>query len=151
MAQTTDAFSTANGSFEYATDGGTTWNDACGETVSITVGGGTRQTSGTSTLCGDTQILTAAKRELIELTITVLGIGSDSGLQADAITAYEAASNLMVRWSPQGGATGDFRKTSAAKTLVTTPPYLGADSTSSDAAQVELTLMTESVTRAVIS
>ena len=151
MAQTTDAFSSVNAAIEYATDGGTTWNDIAGETSKVAPSGGTRQTNVKYTFDGDTAVITSGKREPLQIAITILDTNSSSGVIDDLVTYYESGSNVRFRWAPAGGATGDYRYTTASTCIIKDPPYPGADAEDSTPTNLEINLETPSLTRAAIS
>jgi len=104
------------------------------------------------TVTGDTPIVTSGKRSLLE--VTVKAVYTEDTADAPFImglSAYESATDtVLLRWSPKGGAIGDYRyATSAAKVVAPVYPQGAADS--GDAIPVELKLKCASITKSVIS
>lgn len=151
MAQTTGSLSWANSKIEISKDAGTTWVDISGFTNSIAVDGGERATSEFFTATGDIPIVTAGKRGLLE--ITAKCVYTEDATNAPFIIVHEASeaqTALMIRWSPKGGAVGNFRFTSSAG-QVTKPVYPQGAADSADAIPVEFTIKCGSITKTTIA
>lgn len=126
MPQTTTALSSVNGKLEFSSTG-STWVDISGSSNSVEPGDQTRQSGEIYTLSGDTAIITAGKREPIELQVKVLFTPTSGEAWETVRPAFEAASGAgYLRWSPQGGATGtkQFTTDAGILTSLTYPPSM---------------------------
>lgn len=151
MAQTTASLSWANCKIELSDDAGVSWVDISGFTNSIAVDGGERATSEFFTAAGDIPIVTAGKRGLIE--VTAKCVYTEDASNAPFIMVHEASEGqtpLQIRWSPKGGATGNFRFTSSAGQCVK-PVYPQGAADSADAIPVEFTIKCGSITKSTIT
>jgi hypothetical protein len=151
MAQTTGSLSWANCKIELSKDAGVSWKDISGFTNSIAVDGGERATAEFFTALGDIPIVTAGKRGLIE--ITAKCVYTEDAADAPFIMVHEgseAQTPLMIRWSPKGGLSGNFRFTSSAGQCVK-PVYPQGAADSADAIPVEFTIKCGSITKSVIT
>lgn len=108
MPQTTGALSGVDCPIEVSTNG-TTWTNISGSTNSIEPSTQTRMTGVTYTLDGDGAIITAGKKEPVELDVRILFTPSATEAFQIVRAAFEARQDLYVRWSPQGGAVGQLR------------------------------------------
>ena len=143
MAQTTAGTSFKDCKIETSTNG-TTWTDISGFASSVDLDGGDRQTSEVYTFDGDTGIITKGKREPIEVTASIIYSEGVSDPQAVVQTAYEAGSDLYVRWSPLGGTTG--KKQYTAKGIVTTHVYPKGEADGGDPMMTEFSVTTPMIT-----
>ncbi len=148
MAQTTNAISFAGAKVEVSTDG-TTWTDISGFATAVELGGGERQTGTAFTFDGDTAIIRGGKREPLEVTVRVVYTEGASDPAETVRAAYENGTDLYIRWSPKGGASGDALFTTDAA-VVTTPPYPAGEAGSGDPVVIEFTALTPKVTRSTI-
>lgn len=151
MAQTTGSLSWANCKIELSDDSGDTWTDISGFTNSISVDGGERATSEYFTATGDIPIVTSGKRGLIE--ITTKCVYTEDAANAPYIMVHEAneaQDPLMIRWSPKGGAVGDFQFASSAGQCAA-PVYPQGAADSADAIPIEFTIKCGSITKSVIT
>lgn len=151
MAQTTGSLSWANCKIELSDDSGDNWTDISGFTNSISVDGGERATSEYFTATGDIPIVTSGKRGLIE--ITTKCVYTEDAANAPYIMVHEAneaQDPLMIRWSPKGGAVGDFRFASSAGQCAA-PVYPQGAADSADAIPIEFTIKCGSITKSVIT
>ena len=144
MAQTTVATSFKDCKIETSTNG-TTWTNISGFSSSVDLDGGDRQTSEAYTFDGDTAIITKGKREPIEVTVAIIYSEGVSDPQASVVSAYEAGTDLYVRWSPLGGTTGQKQYT--AKGTVTSNPYPKGEADGGDPLMTEFTLVTPFITQ----
>lgn len=152
MAQTNSAFASVGAAIEYATDGGTTWNDMAGTTVRVVPSGGERMTGERFTLDGDTGIITIGKRATFSVALTLLDENATSGTYADFLAYYESGGLFRVRWSPAGGTTGDLQNTSDANySYITAFPYGAADAEEAAAQAVEVTMVMATITQAAVA
>lgn len=148
MTQTTGGISFRNNKIELSTDG-INFTDASGFGNSIEPGGGERGIGKEFTWDGDTPIITAGKRDALELKVKVVYTEGASDPVEVVRAAYEAGSSLYVRWSPKGGTAGQFRYLTSAG-LVKNPVYPGGEAKSSDPVLVEFSLTCATVTKSVI-
>lgn len=148
MAQTQNAITFANCKVEISTDG-STWTDISGFATSVSLSGGDRQTGTAFTFDGDTAIVKGGKREPLEVEVNIVYTEGVSDPFETVRAAYEAGSALYVRWSPKGGASGDFLFTSDAG-IVTNPIYPTGEAGSGDPAAVSFTLLTPKVTKSTV-
>lgn len=143
MAQTTVGTSFKDAKIETSTNG-TTWTDISGFATSVDLDGGDRQTSEAYTFDGDTAIITKGKREPIEVTVSIVYSEGVSDPQASVVSAYEAGTDLYVRWTPKGATTGN--KNYTGKGTVTTNPYPKGEADGGDTLLTEFTLITPAIT-----
>lgn len=151
MAQTLNSLSWANCKIELSDNAGVDWRDVSGFTNAVSVDGGERSTAEFFTADGGVPIITAGKRAALE--ITIKAVYTEDATYAPFIMAQNAYDNhtpLMVRWSPKGGAIGDFRFTSAAGPC-TAPVLPQGAADSSDAIPVEVTIKVPSITKSTIA
>ena len=151
MAQTQDAISSKNWLVQISDDAGSTWIDISGQATVTEPGSGARMTGTAYTFDGDTAILKSGKREPIELTLTIVYVETTDEAYDKIENAYENDSDLLVRWSPKGGATGDKGYKTDAPSIVTAVPYPAGEAETPDPILVEATLMTPSVTVSTIT
>ena len=149
MAQTQNAMTARDQKVELSTDGGTTWTDISGFASNVEVGGGDRQSGETYTYDGDTPIIGIGKREPIEMTLSIVYTEPDGEPWADLVAAYENGSQVMLRWSPAGGNTGD-RRFVTSPAYVTSAVYPSGESSSGDPITIEATLRCAAITQEVI-
>lgn len=151
MAQTTDAISFKDVKIELSTDNFSSSNvDASGYSNKVEIGGGERAYGEFFTADGDTPILTIGKRSSFELTMNVVYTEGTGHPFEMTMNAYENASALYMRWSPKGGASGDWMFTSGIGYILS-PIYPGGDASTPDVVTVEFTLRTLSITKSVIA
>lgn len=146
MPQTTDGVSAANMKVEYSLNG-SSYTDIGGFAAAVTPDGGERKVGKGFTFTGDTPLLVKGKRESI--TLKVRSVYTEGGSEIFEIVraAYEGASDFWVRYSPQGGVTGDFTYT--AKGIITDAPYPEGEAESEDPIMFEFTIECSSITKAV--
>jgi hypothetical protein len=145
MAQTTDGMSAAAQKVETSTNG-TTFTDISGFAASVEVDGGERKVGKGFTFDGDTPLLVKGKRESIAVKVKAVYTEGASDPFEVVRPIYEAGSDFWVRWSPAGGATGDFTYT--AKGIVTSAPYPMGEAESEDPIFFEFEMECSSITKA---
>lgn len=145
MAQTTDGISAANMEVEYSTDG-TTYTDFSGFASAVEPDGGERKVGKGFTFDGDTPLLVKGKRESIALKVKAVYTEGASEIFEIVRAAYEAGSDFWLRYSPAGGATGDFQYT--AKGIITSAPYPMGEAESEDPIMLEFEMEASSITKA---
>lgn len=149
MAQTSVAYSMKNCRLEISTNG-TTWTDISGFSNEVSWDGGERDTEGTPTFDGDTKLLTTGKRDLVTVTAKVVYTEGASDPVNTAQSAFEADTDLYLRWSPRGGSSGQrMYTTSAGRVKKPTFPQGATDSAS--AILVEIQLVTPNVTVSTVA
>lgn len=116
MAQTTGAMSGANAKVEYSIDIGTpTWVDISGFAATVSVSGGEQITGNQQTFMGNSAIVTGANKvEPVTIEVTVVYTDTDSE-PFDALfdRFMSTTKTAAVRYSPNGGASGDEQYTTA--------------------------------------
>lgn len=106
MAQTTGGISCVNATIEVSTDG-SVWTDISGSTNKIEPSGGNRLTGESYTFDGDGSIVTAGKRETTDINISVIYTETAGEGFEYVRSAFENVTQLYLRYSPAGGASGD--------------------------------------------
>ncbi len=144
MAQTTDGLSWVAAKVEMSTNG-TNWTDISGYETAVAVSGGERATGETYTNDGDSPIITAGKRGPVDLTVRYVYTEGASDPFKTALDAYETAGggDFYARFSPKGGATGDFQFTvDTNNCVIVTPGYPMGEAGAADAVLGEILLRT---------
>lgn len=139
-----------NAKIEVSVDGGTTWVNISGQTNSLEVGGGDREIGTFFDAANDTPTLGAGKRNALELQTRVKYTETDSEAQGVLASAYENATEILYRYSPKGGASGDRLYTSDAG-YVQSHPYPGQEVESGDPLRLEFTIMVGKLTKSVVA
>lgn len=111
MAQTTNFFGLISGSprLEYNTNGGSTFTDASGEVVSVTLPDNERGVGNVNTIDGDMPLLAAGKISAGQMTVRGIYTGASSGFWYDALQAYQGGTAMYFRFYPAGSAAGRYR------------------------------------------
>lgn len=135
---------------EVSVNGGSNWTNISGQTNSLTVGGGDREIGTFFDAQNDVPTLGAGKRAELELTLRVKYTETDAEAQGVMASAYENATETMVRYSPKGAATGDRMYTSTAG-FVKTNPYPGQEVESGDPLRHEFTIIVPSLTKSLVA
>jgi hypothetical protein len=148
VVQTTGSMSGFDMLLEYSTTG-TSWVDCSGNTNSVKVDGGARQTGAVHTFLGDTPLIKGGKRDPITVTFRAVYSEKATELYTIAKTAYEAGSALYLRWSPGGGDAGDLGYTTGSG-IVKNAPYPGGEAAGGDPLMVEVVLECASITQSTI-
>lgn len=148
MAQTTGAISFKDCKIEISTNG-TAWTDIGGFANEVQLSGGDRAIVETPTFTGGTMILTAGK--LAALTITIPCIYTEGVAEPFEVyrAAYEAGTPFYARWSPAGGASGDFQYASAAG-IPKAAPYPAGTAKDGNPAMFNIVITTPSATKSAV-
>lgn len=137
-----------NAKIEISVDGGSNYTNISGQSNSLTVGGGDREIGSFFDAQNDTPTLGAGKRQPLELGLRVKYTETDAEAQGVLASAYENATETIVRYSPKGGNTGDRVYTSDAG-FVQTNPYPGQEVESGDPMRLEFTIIVPKLTKSV--
>ena len=139
-----------NAKTEISIDGGSNWIDISGQKNSLTVEGGEREIGTFFDASNDTPTLGAGKRG--ELEITVRTKYTETAGQANQVlgSAYENATETMIRYSPKGGNSGDLLYTSDAG-YVKTNPYPGQEVESGDPLRNEFVIVVSQLTKSTVA
>lgn len=112
------------------------------EAISVTPGGGERA-RGVAFVAGrDVPYVTTGKRSLMEYTVSVLYTNTASDFYDDIRTRYLNKTTTYLRYSPEGGASGDNRVTIGPGLIESCPPPAG-DAGSGDPMSMEFLLIGE--------
>lgn len=149
MPQATNAISSVNFSVEVSTNG-SVWTDIGGHATTVEVDGGERKVGKGFTFVGDTPILFRGKRDSIQLKVRSLYSEGASDVFEIVRNAYDTNSDLYLRWSPQGGQSGEFMFTSSTG-IVKECPYPSGDAESEDPVFFDFTLEVLSVSKSVVA
>jgi hypothetical protein len=149
MAQTQDAMSFRDVKIEISTNG-SVWDDASGFANMISISGGDRLTAETFTADGEYPIVTTSKRSSMDVTMRCVYTEGGSDPYETLRQAYENGTDLYIRWSPKGGASGDFQYTTPAG-IVMSPMYPTGDAGAPDAIVIEVTIKISAVTKSVVA
>jgi len=148
MAQTTDQISAKDCTIEISSDG-SSWTDISGWTNSITPGGGDRASGSAQTHDGDTPVHTIGKRSLRTLDVNVIYTEGGTDPIETIRGYYENGTKVYLRYSPAGGASGDFMYTGQGYFL--TPPQPAADAGSGDPLAVSFTFECPVLTKSTVT
>lgn len=108
MSQTLGAMSGVNCPIEFSVDG-TDWDNIAGSTTAIEPSEQTRMVGVAYTLDGRKAIITGGKDEPVEVEVKILYTTVSTEAYALVKAAWDAGSPVYLRWSPEGGQTGDKR------------------------------------------
>ena len=128
---------------------GTAWTDISGETNTVEPGEQTRQTGVMYTLAGDTAIITAGKREPLEISVKTIYTEVNTEANEVARAIHEAGGVCHLRYSPRGGNTGDAQYT--CQGVMSGFTYPSADSGDAKPMMGGFKITTSQLTRAIIS
>lgn len=148
MAQTTGATSARNAVIEVSTNG-SSWTDISGFANSVDPGESTRMLGEVYTFDGDTAIITAGKRQPLDLDLKFVYTEGGSEVFEVVRAAHEAGTNLYVRYTVKAASTGNFRYTSAAG-LIGSFKYPAVDSEDPKSVICGFSLKVPSLTKAAI-
>lgn len=111
MAQTTNFFGLISGSpkLEYNTTGGSSFTDASGELVSVTLPDNERGVGNVNTIDGDQPLLAAGKISAGTMTVRGIFTSASSGFWYDALQSYQNGTAMYFRHYPAGSAAGRYR------------------------------------------
>lgn len=148
--QTTGAMSSVDMYVGFSSDD-STWYDVSGTVSSVDVSGGERVTGAAYTFTGDGPIIKSGKKGPITVTVKAVYDENTLNAYAYALTAYDTAGggDMYVRWSPGGGASGDFGYTTSVG-VVKSCVYPSGDVTSGDPIMFEMIVECGSITKSTI-
>lgn len=149
MAQTTGALSWRNSKVEISSNG-SDWTDISGFENAIEGAEQARMTGEAYTSDGDTAVITAGKREPMELTCTFLYTEGGSDPFEVVRALFEAGTKMYMRWSPLGGASTTFMYTTPAA-FISNFVYPQGEAGSADPVPGGFTLKVPSITKSVVS
>lgn len=129
--------------------GGTSWTDVSDDANMVTVDGFELETDNQPVFGESKRIQTAGGFAIGTVKVRALYAESTSGAWGLANTAFEGRTPLYIRWSPQGGSTGNYQYTTDAG-YVKSPVWPGGEA---DAKMLmpEITLETPWVTKAAVA
>lgn len=151
MAQTTNQMSFSDAQVEIKIAAGA-WTDIGGVHTKIEVDGGERKSGEAFTQVGDTPVLTKGKREKYTVKCSVVYTEGASEPWKLLWDAHKDGELVQVRWSPKGGASGDYQFSTATVGNVlknVTPPV--GEAGSGDPVLSEFSLETPDITDAAIT
>jgi len=143
------AISFASCKVERSTNG-SVWTDIRADAAMIRVSGGERKMGKFFNFSLDYPVLTRGKRDSLQVASRSIYSEGAADTFEVARAAYENGTDFYLRWSPEGGAIGDFLFTMAAGTI-TNPPYPGGEAESADPVTFEMNVETALITKSVIS
>ena len=150
MAQVTGQMTMRNALVEVSFDNKSTWDDISGAFNAVDPAGGDWQTGETYTADGDTALIGIGKRQPKNVKIRVVYTEGVAAVVMKAKAAYDAGDQVAVRWSPKGGATGDYEYESGSG-YITTDPLPGGEVQSGTPILVEFNIFTAEVASAVVT
>lgn len=124
MAQTTTAETINNAKLEVSTDG-STWTDISGSSTSVTGAEQGSQVFEENTLDGQDPIVKPGNKDALTLDVRII-YTETAGEAFETVRAQWETSGreLYIRYSPAGGASGDYQYTSANSDGTTTAGIL---------------------------
>ena len=129
---------------------GSSWTDISGYATSVDPGDMVRNDGEVFVFSSDTGQVITGKLAIREISLRILYTEGASDVFDTIRDAIEANTDYYIRWSPQGGSTGDFRFTSdAGKWVSINDPMAEADS--ADAVVLTATFKTPFVTKSTIT
>ncbi|MEP7357858.1 MAG: hypothetical protein ABI847_11495 [Anaerolineales bacterium] len=147
MAQTTAAIS-SNDYTVWTSPDGTTFTDRSGYAVRIQPASGTRKSGQTNTFSGDIPITTSGKRDAQMVHIDYVYTEEAGGLFEVLRAAYEANTDLYIRYAPKGGQTTEFLLTTLVGKL-TSLDYPQGDANSGEPVILGADLFVGAITKSV--
>ena len=123
MAQTTGAMSGVNIKV-MVSNNNSDWTDISGQASNVVPSGFSRQSGEAYTYDGDHAIVTAGKREPIEITVNIVYTETAGEAMTLVWTEFDAddGDDFWVRWSPGGGDTSDWAFTSDTGVIIACLP-----------------------------
>lgn len=135
---------------EYSLNG-TDWTDISDFATVVTMPRQVRTMGGTPVFGEDTYLITAGKREPLDVAVRYVYTEGTGDPFTVFLTEFETACGdpVYIRWSPQGTATGNYSfTTSTTQTEVSEFEYPGGEATSGDPMMTEIIAHTGSITQA---
>jgi len=139
-----------NAKIEITVDGGTIWTNISGQTNALIPSGAEREIGEFYDAQNDTPTLGAGKLGRHELMLRVKYTEADLQAWKLLYDAKVAATEVMVRWSPKSGLSGDWLYTSDTG-YVKSCPLPGQEVESGDPMRVEVGIDVSAVTRSTIA
>lgn len=139
-----------NAKIEITVDGGSNWINISGQTNTVTPSGAERNIGEFYDAQNDNPTLGAGKLGRHELMLRVKYTETDGQAWKVLYDAKEAATEVMVRWSPKGSNTGDWLYTSDAG-YVKSCPLPGQEVESGDPMRVEINIDVSDVNRSTVA
>lgn len=121
---------------------GTTYTAYSAQAITVTPGGGTRARGVTYVAGRDIPYITTGKRSAMEYTVRVLYTTGAAELYLKVRGYYLNKTQIWMRYSPEGGGSGDQRITIGPGLVESCPPPAG-DAGSGDAMALEFTFVGE--------
>lgn len=151
MTQTTNQMSGAAAKVEVSSNG-SDWTDVSGHEQSVECSAQSRMIGTAYTHDGDTALITAGKREPIEVTVNLVYTEEAADGFDFVRTEFEtdAGDAIYVRWSPAGGSGGDYQYSTGAAE-VSEFEYPSADASSPDPIMVAFTVTTAAITQSAVA
>ncbi len=148
MAQTTEAWAMVNAKIEISGNG-TTWTDISGWASKIEPDEGQRSAGEVWTYNGDKAIIRSGKKQSMSIKVSIVYSEGSTDPFKTVLGYFDATggSNAYVRWSPKGGATGNYQYTSDSG-VVTNCVYPSGEPQDGNPVVVGFTLRTPGVTQA---
>lgn len=150
MTQSTGGYTFRDVKIEFDLSSAGSWTDISGYSSSLEIDGGERNIGEFFTGDGDTPILGAGKRTMLNVTAKVLSTEGDTEPQEVLEAAYEAGTPIQLRWSPKGGSSGQRQFTTAVG-YITAPIYPQGEVETGDPVAFELAIATPSIAGADIT
>lgn len=156
MAQTTGALAQSGFKIEVSADG-SSWVDVSGSVATVTVDGGDVSVAVQHTAEGDEAIVVSSGKQEPR-TITCKAVYTENATESfvKVWTAYDSADKrIYVRWSPAGGATGEFRYVAAVAGAAALVPIVSCtlpelDASGEDVALFEFSVMAPGILKETI-
>jgi hypothetical protein len=149
MTQTDEGLPFTDALIEISTDG-SVWTDISGFAGSVSRGGGQRNTGEAYTADGDTAIVKGGKRQPVDVSVIIVYTEETTPPYDTVRAAYEAGSDMYVRWSPNGGDSGDEQYTTDAGIVTDCPEPVGSVE-SGDPLVIQFTVRTPKVTKSTVT
>jgi hypothetical protein len=132
---------------------GSTWVDISGATNMVDVPEQSRMSGAAYTFDGDGAVLARGKREPIDLTVTIIYTEVDSTEPFEVVRGLhetDDGADIYLRWSPDGGGTGDNQYSTGASNL-SGFQYPPVNSASGDPIVTTFTVTAALITTAAVS
>lgn len=157
MAQTTAGIPVSGYKVEVSTNG-SAWTNISGTATTVSVEGGDNKVGQQHTAEGDEAIVVSGNK-VDPRTVTVRSVYTESAGEAFAVVwaQYEATDKVIyLRWSPQGGAAGDFQYTCGVAGVAAAVPIVSCtlpelDAGGEDVALFEFSVMTPGIVKSAVS
>jgi len=149
MAQTTEQIPFTDAKIEVSTDN-STWTDISGFAGAVTRSGGARNVGTAYTADGDTAVQAKGKRAPVTVGVSILYTETTTPPYDEIRTYYESGADYYVRWSPNGGASGDEQYTTDAGKITDCPEPVG-DVEGGDPILIVFSVQTPKITKSTVA